>query len=197
MESDSFGITEKVQKFGNISIGDIIFYNGCNYVFSNSHKNGHYEFNPIEIYYHNTIVFGSEKLVEDAIKKSTTTLKYHILTKEYIQQSLTYIMTKKDGPLDIIKCVEYIVGFISSNDPKYYDPNNVKDEPTTSYLYYPISGKLLPLVSSLDENLVSIQDADNDTLIEALKFLKFFSTEEKKYVLNNLSIDMVPSVSII
>ena len=196
MESDSFDITEKVQKFDNISIGDIIFYNGCNYVFSNDYKNDHYEFNPIEIYYHNTILFGSEKFVEDAIKKSTTTLKYHILTKEYIQQKPTYFIAKNDN-LDIVKHVQYVIGFIDSNDPQYYDEETIKNEPTTSYLYYPISGKLLPLVGSLNENFVSIQDADNDTLIEELKFLKFFSTEEKKYVLNSLSIDMVPSVSII
>ena len=195
MESDSFDITEKVQKFDNISIGDIIVNKDNNYIFSNSDKDDEYEFKPIDIYYHSEIHASSVTSAEYILKKST--LKYHILTKERTQQSSTYIIAKKDGTLDISKSIQYIIGFIDSNDPKYYDPKNIKDEPTTSLLYYPVSGKLLKLIDGTNKNLVSIQDADNDTLIEALKFLKFFSTEEKKYVLNNLSIDMVPSVSII
>lgn len=194
MESDSFDITEKVQKFDNISIGDIIFYNGCNYVFSNGYKNGHYEFNPIEVYYHSTIWFDSEKSVEDAIKKST--LKYHILTKEYIQQKPTYFIVKNDH-LDILKHIQYVIGFIGSNDPQYYDEETMKNEPTISFLYCPFSGKLLKVMGNLKEDFISVKDANNDTLKESLKLLKFFSTEEKKYALNSLSIDMVPSVSII
>lgn|SRR5574344_671708 len=111
-------------------------------------------------------------------------LQVNMLYKKNIQRCPTRIFYKNDGSIDIAKIIVYKLNDVVSNSFDIYDVDSMHW--SKQFAYYPISGKLLDRVEDIYQDY-SVENINEDTLCNSLKFMNFFSDNEKKIVMNRLA----------
>lgn|SRR5574344_1972533 len=164
----------ELDKFGDISVGDVVSLNGSSYVLCNDIINdGKYEMENTEHSSLNQLDLtrsAIERYIKDGLKLET---KMNL--NKYLKISSTLINLSDDKKVDdIIKMIYYIKGFL--------------------FYYHPLTGKLYNF--NMSSTHIFLEDAIRISG-DVLNYTRFFSKDEMTKILKETSIDRVNKIGII
>lgn len=166
----------KLDKFGDISIGDIVSMNGSSYVIYNDMLNENsYGMENVESTCEPTnLVNLTRDIIESFIKKDGLKLKAKKNISKCIKSSYTLVSLSEDKKInDIIKTVFY-------------------NEECVLY-YHPLIGKLY---NFHEDNVHLFLEESMRVSNDALNYIHLFSKEEAEKVLKDISIDKVSKINL-
>ena len=175
-DHETFDEFTGLQKFGDISVGDIVMIRNKNYIFT--YDELYFEF--VSMQNSDNINISKYTIVDFFVKKKAK-LRSKIITEDSIKNCDTGISFNYDGSIKLSKNFLYTLE----------DEEQCND---TLMTYYPIEKKISQDSMSYNKVLSELLLEDKSVLRKLLPYKKFLSKSEQKILIDNLSIDSVTDI---